>query len=250
MIPDIANPGQFVFDQTPKDLFTVPGLGVLASIGLRPDGGSYYKINGANMKQFSNSGVLVGSESSGSIIAASGNNVRYIGDDNLGNAVICYFRYNTVASTYSRLGNHKVDFIRVVGNDLLNATVISATPSLGKTANGNGAGGIVVKKLINNDVELYVLSTNNGIAKYTVSGLMTAQTTSLINTKESLTITKTSSLLKIEGTTPSSIELYNTLGQKVQSVINRNDLNISNLHGVHIVKVNVNGKVSTQKVSL
>jgi hypothetical protein len=250
MMEDTGNPGTYIFNQTPKNLFDVSGLGVLASIGLRPDGGSYYKINGANIKQYTSNGTLVGSESSSSVIASSGNNVRYIGDDNQGNAVICYFRYSTAGTTNSRLGNHKVDFVRVLGNDLANATVITGTPSLGKTANGNGAGGIVVKKLINNDVELYVLSTNNGVAKYTISGLMTVATTSLNTTKASLNLTKTSSLLKVNGTTPSSIELFNTLGQKVQSVSNKNELNISSLRGVHIVKVNANGVTSTQKINL
>lgn len=250
MIEDSGNPGNYIFNQLPKNLFDVTGLGVLASIGLRTDGGCYYKINGTNIKQYSSNGTLVGGESSGSVVASSGNNVRYIGDDNRGNAVICYFRYSTLVTTTSRLGNHKVEFVRVPNNDLANATVIASTPSLGKTANGNGAGGVVVKKLNNNDVELYVLSTNNGVAKYTISGLMTVVNTSLNTTKESLKITKTASLLKVEGTTPVTIELLNTLGQKVQTVFNANELNISNLHGVHIIRVNIEGKIFTQKISL
>lgn len=250
MMEDTGNPGTYIFNQSPKNLFDVSGLGVLASIGLRPDGGSYYKINGANIKQYAANGTQIGGESSGSIVNSKGNNVRYIGDDNQGNAVIAYFRYETGATAYSRLGNHKVDFIRVLGNDLVNSTFITGTPSLGKTANGNGAGGVVVKKLTNNDVELYVLSTNNGVAKYTVSGLMTVATSSLNTTKESIKISKTASSLKVEGTTPVAIELLNTLGQKVQTVINANELNISNLRGVHIIRVNIEGKIFTQKISL
>lgn len=250
MIPDLANPGTYIFNQEPKNFFDVPGLGVIASLGFRPDGGSYYKINGANIKQYTALGVLVGGESSSSVIASSGNNVRYIGDDDQGNAVICYFRYSTAGTTNSRLGNQKVDFVRVLSNDLVNATVITGTPSLGKTANGNGAGGVVVKKLINNDVDIYVLSTNNGVAKYTISGLMTAPTTILKNVNSTFLFTKSSNTLKVQGTTPSSIELFNTLGQKVQAVTNKSEVNISNLRGVHIVKVNVNGVTSTQKINL
>lgn len=250
MMEDTGNPGTYIFNQSPKNLFDVSGLGVLASIGLRPDGGSYYKINGANIKQYAANGTQIGGESSGSIVNSKGNNVRYIGDDNQGNAVIAYFRYETGATAYSRLGNHKVDFIRVLGNDLVNSTFITGTPSLGKTANGNGAGGVVVKKLTNNDVELYVLSTNNGVAKYTVSGLMTVATSSLNTTKESIKISKTASSLKVEGTTPVTIELLNTLGQKVQTVINANELNITNLRGTYIVRVNIEGKIFTQKISL
>lgn len=250
MIEDTTNPGTFVFNQLPKNLFDVPGLGVLASIGLRPDGGSYYKINGANIRQFTSAGVQVGGESLSSVVAHSGNNVRYVGDDNMGNAVVCYFRYNTGNTTNSHLGNHKVDFLRVLNNDLINATVIASTPSMGRIANGNGAGGVVVNKLANNDVELYVLSTNNGIAKYTLSGLLSVATTSIHATKVATPITLTSTVLKVHGATPAFIELYNAMGQKVQSVLDRSEMNIAGLRGVYVVKTNVNGIISTQKIKL
>lgn len=249
MTPDTNNPGSYIFNQTPKDFYSVANLGVIGGIGFRPDGAYYFKINGANMISYSSVGVKL-SESSSAVIASSGNNARYIGDDNQGSAVVCMLRYSTGASTYSVLGNQKISFFRAPLNNLANAVYVTETPSLGKTANGNGAGSITVKKLLNNNVEVYVLSTNNGVAKYTISGLLTGITTSINSTTESLKITKTSSLLKVEGATPVAIELFNTLGQKVQSVVNKNELNISNLRGVHIVKVNVNGKVSTQKVSI
>ena len=248
MAETVLGSGVFVFNQNPKDLGDVSNLGVLASVGLRPDGGYYYKINGANMKQYDNTFALVGAESLGSVVAPAGNNPRFIANNDLGEAIVCYFRYSTVATTYAKQGNHKVDILRVNGNNLANATVLVSTPSLGNNANGNGAGGLVVNKLPNNNVELYVLSTNNGMAKYTITGLFTTTATKSIESNIKLIVAN--SKIEVQGTTPSTIELFNTLGQKVQSVINRNELNISNLRGVHIVKVNVNGVTSTQKINL
>jgi hypothetical protein len=249
MKEDTANPGTFIFNQDPKELTTVANLGVLASIGFRPDNGFYYKINGANMKQYDNAFALVGAESSGSVVAPSGNSAKYIANNDLGEAIVCYFRYSTTATTTSRLGNHKVDILRVNGNNLGNASVLASTPSLGNNANGNGAGGIVVNKLPNNNVELYVLSTNNGMAKYTISGLFT--TTSTNNVSSNINLKVVNSKITFDGIIPSSVELFNTLGQKVKSVTNSNELRTDNLKGVYIVRVKVEGKiVRTTKVSI
>lgn len=249
MTEDLANPGKYIFNQDPKELTTVANLGVLASIGLRPDNGFYYKINGANMKQYDNAFALVGAESSGSVVAPGGNNAKYIANNDLGEAIVCYFRYNTLASTTSKLGNHKVDILRVNGNNLANATVLASTPSLGNNANGNGAGGIVVNKLPNNNIELYVLSTNNGMAKYTISGLFT--TTSTDKVLSNINLIVANSKITFNGITPSSIELFNILGQKARSIVNSNEISTDNLQGVYIVQVKYEGKiVKTSKVSI
>jgi len=249
MKEDTSNPGTYIFNQEPKELTTVTGLGVLASIGLRPDNGFYYKINGANMKQYDNTFALVGAESSSSIVASSGNNARYIANNDLGEAIVCYFRYTVTATTYSKLGNNKVDILRVNGNNLANATVIASTPSLGKKANGNGAGGLVVNKLPNNNVELFVLSTNNGLAKYTISGLFSTTSTNMVSSGIKLAVVN--SKILVDGVKPSSMELFNTLGQKVKSVVNSNELRTDNLKGVFIVQVKSEGKiVKTSKVTI
>lgn len=234
--------GTYVFNQDPKDLGDLTNLGVLASIGLRPDGGYYFKINGAQIKQYNNTGTQIGAESSSSIVHANGNTVRYIADNDLGEAIICYVRYSTAVTTTAKAGNHKIEILRVNGNSLANATLIASTPSLGKKANGNGAGGLVVNKLPNNNVELYFLSTNNGVAKYTLSGLFMT-TGENKPSYEKINITNYNNTLIVTGISPSSIELYNTLGQKVKSVTNSNEMNTGNLHGVYAVKVISEGKV-------
>lgn len=245
-----ASSGIYVFNQDPKDLGDVTNLEVLASVGLRPDGGYYFKINGAQIKQYDNAGAQVGVESLSSIVAANGNTVRYIADNDLGEAIICYVRYSTAATTTAKAGNHKIDVLRVNSNNLANATVIASTPSLGNNANGNGAGGLVVNKLPNNDVELYFLSTNNGVAKYTLSGLFI---TTGVNkpSNESINISINNDKLLVNGITPSSIEIFNTLGQRVKSIENSNELNTDNLRGVYVVRVKSEGKaVKTTKITI
>lgn len=250
MKPDPDNAGKFIFNQDPKDLGDVSNLGVLASVGLRPDGGYYFKINGAQIKQYDNLGAQVGVESLSSLVSSQGNTVRFIANNDLGEAIICYFRYSTTATTYSKLGNHKVDILRVNGNNLSTATVLASTPSLGNNANGNGAGGVVVNKLPNNDVEIYVLSTNNGIGKYTISGLFS--TTKIKESKiDNIKIISAKNLLTIEGVSPSSVEIFNMLGQKLSSITNSAILSTNNLKGVYIVQVKANGQiVKTEKISL
>lgn len=248
MKEDTGNPGTYIFNQDPKDLFSVPNLGVLASVSLRPDGGLYYKINGQQMKQYNSAGVQVGSDSPGTVIASNGNNVKYIADNDLGEAVVCYLRYSTTATANSKLGNHKVDIIRVKENNLTNATFITGTASMGKTANGNGAGGIVLNKLPNNHIELYVLSTNNGIAKYTVSGIFT--TTSTNSSNQNILLIRLGDNIIVNGLNPASLIVYNVAGQKIKAVSNNNTVSVEGLRGIHIVKFNVDNKVYTQKVVL
>ncbi len=245
-----ASSGVFVFNQDPKDLGDVTNLGVLASVGVRPDGGYYFKINGAQIKQYSNTGVQIGVESLSSVVASNGNTVRYIADNDLGEAIIGYVRYSTTATTTARAGNHKIDILRVNNNNLAEATVLASTPSLGNNANGNGAGGLVVNKLPNNNVEIYFLSTNNGVAKYTLSGLF--MTTGEKNTlNEKINISTLDNKLVVDGITPSSIELFNTIGQRVKSIENANELKTDNLQGVFVVRVKSEGKVvKTTKIAI
>ena len=252
MKTDPANAGKFIFNQDPKDLGDVANLGVLASIGLRTDGGYYFKVNGSQIKQYDNTGAQIGVESLSSVVSSQGNNVRYVANNNLNDAVICYFRYSTAATATSRLGNHKVDFLQVNGNNLANATVIASTPSLGNNANGNGAGGVVVNKLPNNNVEVFVLSTNNGVGKYTISGLLTAAPNSVKKLENSnVKLSFSNGKVTVVGIIPSSIELYNALGQRINSIYNSNIIETNNVKGIYIVQVKENGKiVKTEKISL
>lgn len=244
--------GGWVFNNTPTNItenITSTEAGSYNSIDIMSDGKYIYKGNGRQIYKINIDGTLSSEVTSGSVIGTGGNSVRFLMNRpavNVGEpdtAYIAYFRYGA--------GQERANIVKFPSGTLNSpAAAISVyLPILGTNTNGNGAGRVAFDDLTANSLNLYVLSTNNGIGKYSITWPPIVYT-ALSNTKESLKIIQTLTSLKIEGITPSSIELYNTLGQKVQSVNNSNEMNINNLRGVHIVKVNVDGKINTQKISL
>lgn len=241
MEADGANPGKYKFVQSPKTMASVVTNTSNPGIGLKPNNDFYFKGGGGQITSYSALGVEL-SVSPPTIVSTGGNTPRYIGKDASNNDYICYFRNGA--------GQEKVNILKLPNGDLTTASKVDSTSALGVNANGNGTGGLVVNVLQNNDVELYVLSTNNGIGKYTVKGLFsTTGVNNLHNPTIQLSYSKNH--IRIEGINPSSIELFNTLGQKVISATNSNILNINKLKGVYIVQVKAAGKtVKTQKINL
>ncbi len=243
MIEDTNNPGTYIFNQTPQEIFSVVNAGSawnLPSVCPIPNGKFLYKANGSSMFVLNNDLSLEGTTVSTSIIDGSTNGYKFL-KTRTGGAVdttyIVGFRYSDNRAMIYKLPQYTY------------TSMVSAafSNSLGASGNANGTGRVCVQD-DEEGTNVYVLASNLGIGKYSV--VWPSTPTSLNTTKESLKFTQTTNTLKVQGTTPSTIELFNTLGQKVQSVINRNELNISNLRGVHIVKVNVNGVTSTQKINL
>lgn len=243
--------GGYVFNNTPVIVTDqIAATGGYNSIDIMADNKYIYKYNGSQMIKLNVDGTNPNpaETSSSAVVGTGGNSVRFLMNRPAVNsadpdtAYLAYFRYGS--------GQERANIVKFPNGTLNSsaAAVCTYLPVLGTNANGNGAGRVAIDDITSSSVNVYVLSTNNGIGKYSLTWPSTP--TSINTTKESLKITKTSLLLKVDGTTPASIELFNTLGQKVQSVNNRNELNISNLHGVHIVKVNVNGMIITQKISL
>jgi hypothetical protein len=243
--------GGYVFNNTPAIVTDqIAATGGYNSIDFMADNKYIYKYNGSQIIKLNVDGTNPNpaETTSSSIVATGGNSVRFlmnrpavnVGDPDT--AYVAYFRYGA--------GQERANIVKFP-NSILNssaAAVCTYLPILGTNGNTNGAGRVAIDDITSTSVNVYVFSTNNGIGKYSITWPTTP--TSLNTTKESLKFTQTTNTLKVQGTTPSTIELFNALGQKVQSVINRNELNISNLRGVHIVKVNVNGVTSTQKINL
>jgi hypothetical protein len=250
MIPDTNNPGSYIFDQANPAVLSASIINTgnafsAPSVCPLPNGKYIFKGNGSNMVMLNSDGTLEGTSSLSTIVPTGGNGVKYIktitGENGAADTTyVAYFRYGS--------GFERADIFKMPNNTFAGSAWSTMTNSLGANGNTNGVGRVCVENNQDGSANLYVLGTNNGIGKYSV--VWPSTPTSINTTKQSLKITKTSSLLKVEGVAPTSIELFNTMGQKVQSVINRNELNISNLRGVHIVKVNVNGQVSTQKINL
>jgi hypothetical protein len=242
MIADVANPGLFIFDSANPTVVSsaINWAGAIPSVLPLSDGTFLYKGNANSMRIINANGTLSANVTNNGIVAIGGCSVqliRTIADS----TYVTYLRWGT--------GQEKADILRIVKGDLAGATVVGTTPALGTNANTNGTGRVVVDAS-GTDVYLYVLSSNNGFGKYKVTGIVDTPTEVKQTRNSAISLTINQNNILIQGTTPSSIELFNTLGQKVQSVINKNELTISNLRGVHIVKVNVNGVTSTQKINL
>ena len=156
----------------------------------------------------------------------------------------CYMQYGSLANQPKRIQVVKID--RTLG--ITSATIVASSPSLGATSPGNGSGHIAVKVLQNGDVDIVEFLYQNGVAKYRLSGL----TTSVSNPQNShIKILNKDNSIFVEGINPSSIELFNNLGQKVKSIENSNNLSTDNLHGIYIVQVKREGKiVKTTKLSI
>lgn len=240
MVADDANPGKYKFVQSPKTLAAVTTNTSNPGIGTKPNGDFYYKGGGVQISSFTAAGIET-SVSLPTVVATGGNTVRYIGKDALNNEYICYFRNGP--------GQEKVNILKLPDGNLATASIVDSTSTLGTNANGNGTSGVVVNVLQNNDVELFVLSTNNGIGKYTVKGLFTT-TRANNNSSDKIRLIQTKNQLVVEGVTISSVELFNSVGQKVKTSY-QNTINTSGLNGLYIVNIKEGGKtVKSAKIRI
>jgi hypothetical protein len=114
----------------------------------------FVKSNGTYLKRYLINGTLVDSVS-GSMIGTGSNALRYF-EVNAKKYLAVY--------TYGS-GNENVRTIDVT-NGLANAVLIGASPTMGSTSNANGTGDVAMKMNSDKTVNLYVLSTNNGIGVY------------------------------------------------------------------------------------
>lgn len=254
MVPD--GNGGFVFNNTPTIITDqIAATGGYASVDIMGDGKYIYKYNGSNMLKLNADGTNPNpaEASSGSIVGTGGSSVRYLlnlPSVNVGQpdtAYVAYFRYGT--------GQERANIVKFP-NSLLNssaAAVCSYLPPLGTNSNGNGAGRVAFDDFTSNSVSttinLYVLSANNGIGKYLIT--WPKLLSSVDQASQSLKISRSRGFLKVDGISPSSIELFNSLGQKVSFITNSNTLNTNSLRGIYIVQVRAEGKiVKTEKISL
>ena len=243
--------GGYIFNNTPTIITNqIAATGGFASVELMPDGKYIYKYNGSQILKLNADGTnpSPAESSSSAVVGTGGNSVRYLMSRsavNLGDpdtTYVAYYRYGS--------GQERANIVKFP-NGILNSTAAAVStylPILGTNANVNGAGRVAIDEVTANSVNVYVLSTNNGIGKYSITWPVTP--TSIATPTQSLRLTKSVGIIKVEGTTPASILLYNALGQKISSVKNSNSLPVSGLRGLHVVQINLNGKLSTQKIIL
>lgn len=245
--------GGYVFNNTPTIITNqIAATGGYSSVDLMADNKYVYKYNGSQMIKLNADGTIPSpaETSSSAIIATGGNSVRFLMNRpaiNAGvdpdTAYIAYFRYG--------VGQERANIVKFP-NSLLNSVataVCTYLPVLGTNSNTNGAGRVAIDDLTATSVNLYVLSCNNGIGKYAITWPTTP--TSTFNTYQTVRITKSSSIIKVEDVENPSIELINSLGQKIKSISNKNELNIEGIKGVFIIRIKANGQIiKTEKISL
>lgn len=211
-----------------------------------PDGGFYFRTVGQSNFQQINADLsaAIGNTHPANIAQGSTTPVFIKTVDGFDYA--CYLRYGSGA--FSVLANNRIEVVKIDRSiGVSSAVVVASSPSLGKTAPGNGAGHVAVKLLANGDVDIFVLSSINGIAKYKLSGL----STKVENTNsENIRILNVKNLLSINGVQVSSIEIFNSVGQKIKTS-NENTISTLGMKGLYIVNVKEAGKiVKTSKVIL
>lgn len=152
-----------------------------------------------------------------------------------------------------------------VTGGLANAATVNRSLKLGTTSNGNGAGGVGVKTVldmvdgINNTITVYTLGTNNGISGTTL--VYQGAITTLVNRKFSVSEANiypnpagNEFQINLSNTIDENAEatIYDINGRQVKSSKLKNQLqtiSISDLNkGVYLVKVKNGVKQSTTKL--
>jgi len=244
--------GNWKFKQTPDELNT--SINAVSSnfhqLNPGPDGGFYFRSVGISNAQQIKADLTANIGNTYPTTLPQGATslvfIKTVG----GFDYACHLQYGSNA-TYAAPANNKIQVIKIDRTQgLISAVVLASSPSFGKLAPGNGAGHVVVKHQSNGDVDIFALSTQNGVARYRLSGaeIGTGIHNSLDN---SIQVKAFSGKIIIEGIAPTSTELFNTMGQKLKSVSNSNEMSIEGLKGVFFVQVKSNGQiVKTEKISL
>ena len=242
--------GVWKFKQTPDELNTsiTAAASNFHQINPGPDGGYYFRSVGiSNMQQIKADLTANVGNSQPASIPQGGTSLVYIatvGDFDYA----CYLQYGSNA-TYAAPANNKIQVIKIDRTQgLTSAVVVASSPSFGKLNPGNGAGHVVVKPQTNGDFDIFALSTQNGVARYRLNlSTLTSFGTAKLS---GLELRRSNNSLHVLMNDIQSIELINALGQNIRMVHNQSVISTQGLSGMHIIKVNVNGKTHTQKVVL
>lgn len=241
--------GGYVFNQTPAVVSSaVTATGSYATVEFLPNGSFFLKSNAQQIRKYNADGSYANDVSLSSVVATGGNSLKYLRTKSSNDGIepdtsyVVYFRYGS--------GQERANILKLPGGSLAGAIVTNVTPALGTNSNAGGSGRVAVDITGTNDDYMYVLSTNNGIAKYKIAW-PASPTTSTINPNDNIRLVAADGRIQVEGAEVSSIELYNTVGQKVKSVNGVNELSTSGLNGVYIVQVKSQDRVvKTAKISV
>lgn len=246
MIADPANPGKFKFNPTPS-IFTMhhaPSFNYTASVSFLPDGTAMYKAPGSELVKLNTDGTPSEDVILGVVLDKSSSDPKYV-------TTVADSVY--IAAFTPGQPNERAIIAKIVKDNWATAEIAIATPTLGNFENIQGLGGLQVER-INGEVFLYVMSTNNGLGKYKfnpvgkTSGVETSGVDNSLAVQ--IKIRQNAGSINIEGVSPSEINIYSTLGQKVLTSANSNVVNTGLLKGVHVIQIKVGNKEHRQKLLL
>lgn len=248
MIADPANSGKYVFSNVPTVFCPLVPRGTKApqicSLTFLPNGNAIYLGSGTKeaARLINADGTDSGKVMPGSVMDGYHTSPMYLCTDIDGYDYVGFLGYQD-KSQYAIVN-------RLKDSDVENAERSFTTPVLGSNnTNGNGTGRIQAR-VEDNALFMYVLMTNNGIAKYKINGLVPSGVESNVIDND-ITITAANGIINVSGIEAPSIEVYNTIGQKVVSQDGTNQISINAANNMYIVVVKANGKiVKTQKIIL
>lgn len=238
MQPDASNPGQFVFRNTPDELFAVYGKGIQSSLCQNESGEFYYKESERLLIKYSASGDSVG-VSSPELVRRWGTSVTYIGKKG-NDDILAYFRYRSKETSPVEAVQERADLLLVPNGQLSEARLLATTPTLGPEYNLNGWGDVEARR-VGNHVELFVLSATNGFAKFTVNDVFTLTDVAGI-AQPDLTVRRMNDVLLVEGEIPELLELYNISGQLVRTARHSSSISTEQLKGIYLLRVKIPSK--------
>ncbi len=240
MTEDTANPGSYVFNNTPQVItigvtgvtdYTVPG------VAPKSDGSFFWTNMGASIRYIDQTGFLTENAVPGSIAPIKTSSVRYMGEKN-GQEYLAYFL----------LASNCAEVISFATGDVTTAKKIATTTTIGKETNGNNTADLAVN-LTGEKPVVYLMVTNNGIGAYEID-LGDDSSIRKISTSE-IQFTISDNQIQLEGTDAKQIELISVSGQKVRMETSSSNISTLGLKGVYILKVtDYSGKRSVAKVSL
>ncbi len=248
MIEDPANPGTYIFDSTPtvfSEAIVTPtvipaGTAISnASVSPLPNGNFIYRARQSAIIELSPTGALTGNTIPISVVAEAVS-PKYV-DALSGNQYLGVY-----SDTY------QAGVITIIkDNNWADAEIEVTTPAFGGATNSNTnrTGRFIVEKDGTNTY-LYVLGSTRGIGKYSLTLEDVAAKVS-DNSSEKINYKVSDNLLKFSNVKLNSIDVYSLNGQKIKSVINSSEINLSSLRGVYIIKVQkADGLSNTIKIML
>ncbi len=173
-----------VFDSIPQVIVCSDALttGIAsAAVGPLPSGDFYWNANGQNARKYLANGTLVGIIPGG-VVGTGSNAILYLGQEG-GNEYVATFAYGT--------GNQNARILEIPAGDPTQATLYAVTPVLGTNANANGTGDVAFQVNPDFTVNVFVLSTNNGLGAYKSSSVLPVELTSFAANVIDRTVTLT-----------------------------------------------------------